>query len=139
VISHVFVGVGDFRRAMDFYSAVFAELGLQQKFCDTEKPWAGWMAPGASTNIARPLFLVGHPHDGMPAQPGNGQMNALLAPTRAMVDRAYRVALAHGGTGEGEPGLRPHYHPNYYGAYFRDPDGNKLCVVCHDAPEAGQA
>ena len=129
MISHVFIGVGDFRRAMDFYSAVFAELGLQQKFCEAEKPWAGWMQPG----VARPLFLIGRPFDGMPAQAGNGQMTALLAPSRAAVDRAHQAALAHGGSCEGEPGLRPHYHDDYYGAYFRDPDGNKLCVVCHDA------
>ncbi len=129
MISHVFVGVGDFGRAMDFYSAVLAELDLQQKFCEAEKAWAGWTAPGA----ARPLFLVGHPYDGMPAQAGNGQMIALLAATRAMVDRTYLAALAHGGICEGEPGLRPHYHPNYYGAYFRDPDGNKLCVCCHES------
>lgn len=44
------------------------------------------------------------------------------------------LALAHGGSTEGAPGLRPDYHADYYGAYFRDPDGNKLCVVCHDAP-----
>ena len=103
---------------------MFAELGLQQKFCEVEKPWAGWMVPG----VARPLFLIGHPFDGMPAQSGNGQMTALLASTRAAVDRTYQAALAHGGMCEGEPGLRPHYHAQYYGAYFRDPDGNKLCV-----------
>lgn len=135
MISHVFVGVGEFGRALDFYSAVFAELGLQQKFCDAEKPWAGWMVPG----VARPLFLIGHPHDGLAASHGNGQMTALLAPTRAAVDGAYQAAMAHGGACEGGPGPRPHYHEHYYGAYFRDPDGNKLCVVCHDAPEAGQA
>jgi catechol 2,3-dioxygenase-like lactoylglutathione lyase family enzyme len=129
------MGVGDFSRALDFYSAVFAELGLQQKFCDAGKPWAGWMAPG----VARPLFLIGRPFDGLPAACGNGQMTALLAPTRAAVDKAYRAALSYGGASEGAPGLRPHYHENYYGAYFRDPDGNKLCVCCHDAPEAGRA
>ena len=69
---------------------------------------------------------------------GNGQMLALQAPSRAAVDAAYAAALAHGGSGDGEPGLRPHYHADYYGAYFRDPDGNKLCVVCHAAPLPGQ-
>jgi lactoylglutathione lyase len=64
---------------------------------------------------------------------GNGQMVALLAATRAQVDAAHALALAHGGRCEGPPGLRPHYHANYYGAYFRDPDGNKLCVACHEA------
>ena len=52
---------------------------------------------------------------------------------RASVDRCHSAALARGGACEGPPGLRPHYHPNYYGAYFRDPDGNKLCVCCHEA------
>jgi lactoylglutathione lyase len=59
-------------------------------------------------------------------------MTALLAPDRATVDRCHRLALANGGVDEGAPGLRPEYHVNYWGAYFRDPDGNKLCVVCHD-------
>ena len=67
--------------------------------------------------------------------PGNGQMTAFLAADRATVDRAHAVALAQGGHCEGPPGLRPEYHANYYGAYFRDPDGNKLCVACHaEAP-----
>ena len=43
----------------------------------------------------------------------------------------HALALAHGGTCDGPPGLRPEYHAHYYGAYFRDPDGNKLCVACH--------
>lgn len=129
VISHIFIGVGDFGRAMRFYDAVLGELGLQQKFLDPERPWAGWMSPG----VSRPLFLVGRPYNEQPAAAGNGQMAALLAPSRAAVDRAHAAALAHGGMCEGEPGLRPNYHPDYYGAYFRDPDGNKLAVCCHDA------
>jgi lactoylglutathione lyase len=60
-------------------------------------------------------------------------MVALLAATRAQVDAAHALALAYGGRCEGPPGLRPQYHANYYGAYFRDPDGNKLCVACHEA------
>jgi predicted lactoylglutathione lyase len=52
---------------------------------------------------------------------------------RARVREVHATALQHGGTDEGAPGLRPQYHANYYGAYFRDPDGNKLAVACHAA------
>ena len=57
-------------------------------------------------------------------------MVAFAAKDRDAVRRAYAAALACGGSSEGEPGLRPEYHPHYFGAYFRDPDGNKLCVAC---------
>ncbi|HEY8027368.1 MAG TPA: VOC family protein [Burkholderiaceae bacterium] len=129
MISHVFVAVAEFDPAFRFYSEVLEELGLVQKFCDASRPWAGWMSPHA----ARPLFLIGSPFNGEPAQGGNGQMIALLAPSRIAVDLAYARAIALGAACEGQPGLRPHYHPDYYGAYFRDLDGNKICVVCHDA------
>lgn len=131
MFSHVFVGVSDFERALAFYRALMALLRIEQRFCDRGRPWAGWQVPGQ----ARPLFLIGAPVDGQPHAPGNGQMTAFLAPSRAAVDQAHALALAHGGTSEGAPGPRPDYHPHYYGAYFRDPDGNKLCVVCHDAPD----
>jgi lactoylglutathione lyase len=58
-------------------------------------------------------------------------MVAFLAKNRAVVDTVYAVALANGGSSEGAPGLRPEYHVHYYGAYFRDPDGNKICIACH--------
>lgn len=58
-------------------------------------------------------------------------MIALLASDRAMVRRVYAKAIQLGANCEGVPGLRPQYHADYYGAYFRDPDGNKLCVCCH--------
>lgn len=61
-------------------------------------------------------------------------MVAFLAESRAKVDEAFGIALAHGGVSDGLPGLRPEYHAHYYGAYFRDPDGNKLCAVCHSPP-----
>lgn len=132
MISHVFVGVTDFQRAFRFYSAVLNKLNLQLKFCDADKPWAGWMAAGK----ARPLFLIGTPYNGESAMAGNGQMIALLATTRAAVDYAHAAAIDNGGLCEGPPGLRPEYHSNYYGAYFRDADGNKICVCCHEAPSA---
>ena len=130
MLSHVFIGVNDFERAFAFYSAVLADLGLVLKFREDDRPWAGWMKPG----VARPLFLVGKPFDGALAVAGNGHMVALLAADRLVVDRVYATALAHGAACEGPPGLRPEYHANYYGAYFHDSDGNKLCVCCHDAP-----
>lgn len=105
MFSHIFTSVTDFKRAHRFYAALMDVLGLEQRFFDEAKPWAG-----------------------------NGQMVAFNAATRAVVDAAYAAALAHGGLSEGAPGLRPEYHPHYYGAYFRDPDNNKMCVACHAPP-----
>jgi catechol 2,3-dioxygenase-like lactoylglutathione lyase family enzyme len=130
LFSHVFVGVRDFERAFGFYSALMACLGNELRFCDRARPWAGWQSAGGP----RPLFLIGTPHDGALHAQGNGQMVAFLAGTRSLVDRAYQVALVQEGISEGAPGLRPHYHENYYGAYFRDTEGNKLCVACHAPP-----
>jgi catechol 2,3-dioxygenase-like lactoylglutathione lyase family enzyme len=127
MISHVCIGVRDFDRAFAFYTEVMSALGHELKFRELDRPWAGWMAK----DQPRPLFIIGKPYDGNAAQSGNGQMVALLAHDRASVDRVYAVALANGGTCEGAPGLRAHYHPDYYGAYFRDLDGNKIGVCCH--------
>nr|WP_221439702.1 VOC family protein [Roseateles oligotrophus] len=121
------VGVSDFERALAFYKPLLDSLGIQFRFQDEARPWAGWQ----SSPEPRPLFLIGRPFDGQAHQPGNGQMVALLAQSRAQVRQAHALALAHGGRCEGPPGLRPEYHADYYGAYFRDPEGNKLCVACH--------
>ena len=129
MLSHVSVGTNAFEPAFAFYEALFAELGHRLRFCDREKPWAAWQQQTGG----RPLFILSAPFDGEAASVGNGQMIALLAGDRASVDRCHSAALARGGACEGPPGLRPHYHSNYYGAYFRDPDGNKLCVCCHGA------
>ncbi len=128
MFSHIFIGVSDFERAMRFYRPLMDVLQLDLRFCESERPWAGWQQAG----VSRPLFLVGMPFEGT-HHSGNGQMTAFLAETRATVDAAYQAALAHGGSSEGAPGLRPEYHAHYYGAYFRDPEGNKLCVACHTA------
>ena len=130
MLSHVFLGISDFERALAFYRPVLSVLGVKERFCEPGRPWAGW----ESTPGPRPLFVIARPFNGEVPQPGNGTMVAFLAGSRAVVDAAHAVALAHGGTCEGAPGLRPDYHEHYYGAYFRDPDGNKLCVVCHLPP-----
>jgi len=67
---------------------------------------------------------------GAPASVGNGGMVALWASSWAQVDGFHAAALAHGGASEGAPGLRLLYNPDFYAAYVRDPDGNKLAVVC---------
>lgn len=132
MFSHVTLGVSGFDRALAFYRPFTAALDLIEKFCEPDVPgqqWAGYMAQGA----ARPLFIIATPFDGAPARPGNGAMVCFLAPDRATVDRVHRLALELGGTDEGPPGPRPWYHRHYYGAYFRDPDGNKLAVAYHGA------
>jgi lactoylglutathione lyase len=127
VFSHVFISVSDFERALRFYGAVMGSLGVELRFCERERPWAGWHSAGGT----RPFLVICKPFNGQPHNPGNGQMIAIAAASRAAVRASYQIALDNGGTCEGPPGLRPQYHENYYGAYFRDPDGNKLCVACH--------
>lgn len=131
MFSHVYLGTNDFEKALAFYRPLMELLKLHERFCDFQRPWAAWeTAPGV-----RPLFVIGRPYDQKSASVGNGQMIALSAPSRSIVDEAHAIALRCGGADEGGPGLRPEYHANYYGAYFRDIDGNKLCVVCHTPVE----
>jgi catechol 2,3-dioxygenase-like lactoylglutathione lyase family enzyme len=127
MISHITLGIADFDRALRFYRPLMQQLGLSERFADPSRPWAAWQPATGG----RPLFIITAPFDGMAPHPGNGPMVALLAPSRAIVDAAYALALLQGGTDAGPPGLRPDYHPDYYAAYLRDPDNNKLCLVCH--------
>ena len=75
------------------------------------------------------------PYLKLPATWGNGTLVALSAQTRLMVDNFHAAAIRHGGSDEGAPGLRP-FHENFYTAYVRDPDGNKLSAVCEEAEHA---
>jgi len=123
MFSHITLGTNDLERARHFYEPVMATLDITQPF---ELP--ATLVFGELAGLK--LFIVS-PFDGGAAMPGNGPHAAFLAPDRAAVDAFHAAALAHGGSDEGAPGLRPHYHANYYGAYVRDPDGNKLQAVCH--------
>ncbi len=126
MLSHVTVGVSDHGRAAAFYDAVLRPLGLVRRPSQDESPRAvAWHAPGQEV----PVLFAGTPFDGQAPGPGNGAMVAFLAPSQAAVDAAHAAGLAAGGTDEGAPGLRPQYGDGYYGAYLRDPDGNKVHVV----------
>ncbi|WP_193184206.1 VOC family protein [Nisaea sediminum] len=127
MLSHVTLGSNDLDRAAAFYDAVLATLGIARFFRDELHAGYG-DTKGDQTWVMRPF-------DGKPATVGNGTHIAFLASDRASVDAFHAAAIAHGGSDEGAPGLRPHYHRNYYAAYVRDPDGNKLQAVCH-LPEA---
>ena len=123
MFSHVTLGSDNLERARPFWFAVMEVLGHPVLF-DTAHELAFGLPTGPKTFILPPF-------DQRPAAAGNGVHVAYLVPRRAQVDAFHAAALAHGGSDEGAPGLRPHYHPNYYGAYVRDPDGNKLQAVCH--------
>ena len=123
MFSHVTLGTHDLPRAIAFYDAVLAPLGIE-RVASQYPNWAAWQRSGEPEKL-----WVGRPFNGLPASWGNGCMTAFTAPSRTAVDAAYAAAIAAGGLDEGPPGLRVHYAPDYYGAYVRDPDGNKLHFV----------
>ena len=123
MFSHVTLGTHDLPRAIAFYDAVLAPLGIE-RVVSKYLNWAAWQCPGEPEKL-----WVGRPFNGLPASWGNGCMTAFTAPSRTAVDAAYAAAIAAGGLDEGPPGVRVHYAPDYYGAYVRDPDGNKLHFV----------
>ena len=123
MFGHVTVGSNDLQRSGIFYDAVLATLGHSRGL---ERD--GFISYGDGSGSR---FFVMRPFDGKPASVGNGTHVAFIARSRAAVDAFHAAALAAGGTDEGTPGDRPHYHATYYGAYVRDPDGNKLQAVCH--------
>jgi catechol 2,3-dioxygenase-like lactoylglutathione lyase family enzyme len=131
MLTYVYFGTNDLDGAIQFYSATLAPLGMER--CITGDPeWdrvaAGWgiYEDGGARELA---FWVGKPLNQQPATVGNGSMVAFRARSRIEVDRFHAAALAQGGTCDGPPGLRLHYAPDFYAAYVRDPDGNKLAAV----------
>ena len=124
MLSHVSLGTNDADRAAAFYDPVLAVLGMR-KICERDG--------SVDYGTAKTVFSLERPSDGKPASVGNGVHIAFDAGTRGQVDEFYRVALANGGTDAGAPGLRPEYDANYYGAFVRDPDGNKIEAVSFQA------
>jgi catechol 2,3-dioxygenase-like lactoylglutathione lyase family enzyme len=126
MIDHVGFPVADYERSKAFYLKALAPLGyslimeVPGEHTESKSPAAGFGADG------KPDFWIG----------GEGGLKgvmhiAIVAKDRAIVDAFHGAALAAGGKDNGAPGLRPQYHPNYYGAFVLDPDGHNVEAVCH--------
>lgn len=127
MFSHFTLGTDDLERAQSFYTSVLATLG--QSLLETA-PDEGYLMYGPPDR-GHPHLFISRPFDGLPATWSNGFHIAYRVLDTAAVERFFEAALAHGGYDEGEPGMRPQYSADYYGAYVRDPDGNKLQAVCY--------
>jgi catechol 2,3-dioxygenase-like lactoylglutathione lyase family enzyme len=137
MFNYVCLGTNDLERAARFYDATMATLGLTRCDVSGESNWdglVGWGTYERHGAVELALWLC-RPFDGEPATVGNGTMVALAAKSWQQVDAFHAAALSRGGTSEGAPGLRLHYQPDFYAAYVRDPDGNKLAVVCRGFTE----
>jgi catechol 2,3-dioxygenase-like lactoylglutathione lyase family enzyme len=121
MFTHTMVGSNDVAKAKTFYDATLGTLGVPAGF-------------DAGTRVfystGGPAFGVGKPADGNAASFANGGTIGFAAADKDTVDAFHAAGLAHGGTSEGEPGLRPQAPGKAYGAYLRDPDGNKICAFC---------
>ena len=120
VVDHVGFAVADYERSKMFYERALAPLGLTL-LMEFPGEAAGFGRSG------RPSFFV-EAH----GKPVRGRLHiALRAESRAQVDAFHAAAIEAGGTDNGAPGVRAIYHPDYYGAYVLDPDGNNIEAVCH--------
>ena len=127
MLDHIGITVSDVGKAKAFYDAALTPLGI------------GVMMEVTAEQTGGPAFL-GYGSDGRPyfwVSGGDRVTGALhvafTAKDRATVDAFYAAAMAAGGADNGGPGIRAHYHPNYYGAFVLDPDGHNIEVVCHAA------
>jgi catechol 2,3-dioxygenase-like lactoylglutathione lyase family enzyme len=124
MIDHIGFPVSDYKRSKDFYAKALAPLGYVLVM-EVQQTGNEHLAAGFGRD-AKPDFWIG----------GEGGLQGVLhvaftADDRATVDAFYHAAIAAGGADNGTPGLREHYHPTYYGAFVRDPDGHNIEAVCH--------
>lgn len=128
MIDHLGLTVSDFSRSRDFYLHALAPLGYAPVMDVTGEQSGGYEGTGFGSS-GKPAFWIG-----TGATRSGAVHVAFAANSRAAVDAFHAAALAAGGRDNGAPGLRPHYHPGYYGAFVLDPDGHNVEAVCH-APQ----
>jgi catechol 2,3-dioxygenase-like lactoylglutathione lyase family enzyme len=131
MLHHVSVGVADVTRAATFYDAVLKTLGY--------KRLAEYLPYAVAYGEDHPEFWIGLPHDQRPMSVGNGVHLGFSARSKDQVHKFHAAALAQGGSNNGEPGPRPDYGPDYYGAFVYDLDGNKIEATLHARPKAQTA
>ena len=129
MIDHIGFAVADLEQARQFYARALAPLGISVLMEVTEEMTGGHGAHLGLGRDGNPFFWIG---TGKPAV--GGCHVAFAAPDRATVDAFHAAALAAGGRDNGAPGLRPHYHAGYYGAFVLDHDGNNIEAVHHGDP-----
>ncbi len=122
MLGYVTIGALDGEASGKFYDAVFGAIGAERKFAD-----GGWIGYGRKGQDGHDVYVC-TPFDKKPASAGNGMMLAFDAGSREAVNRAHAAGLKNGGRDEGAPGPRPADSTTWYGAYLRDPTGNKICV-----------
>jgi len=128
MIGYVTLGSDDMPRARAYYDELFGSIGAKRimEFGDDLGGFTMW-----GTGLDKPGVAVTNPYNKQPAAAGNGNMTAIAMNSRSKVDQFYNKAIELGGTDEGPPGLRGDEGPQaFYGAYFRDLDGNKLAAFC---------
>ncbi len=125
MIDHIGVAVSNMERAKAFYLNALRPLGIGV-IMEVSAEETGSEAHAGFGADGKAFFWIG-----TGGKPKGGTHVAFLAPTRAEVDAFHRAAMAAGGRDNGAPGVRPHYHANYYGAFVFDPDGNNIEAVCH--------
>ena len=122
MLDHVTLGITDVERSKQFYDRALRPLGIARLYAEGERAAGYGVRPKA-------FFWIG-----LKAAPQTGAHIAFTAADRATVDRFHQEAIAAGGRDNGPPGVRPHYHANYYGAFVLDPDGHNIEAVCHAPP-----
>lgn len=131
MIDHVSIGVSDLKKARAFYDVVLLALSYIRVH-DVDIPGQGLVAHGYGEAGAQARFWIGVPdHVNADANRTGGNHFAFQAKSRLEVDAFYQAAINNGAKDNGAPGIRAHYHPNYYGAFVFDPDGNKIEACCH--------
>jgi len=126
MIDHVGIPVSDIARSTEFYLKALEPLGISIVMEVSAEQTGHGAAVGFGANF-KPFFWIGGA-GGL----GVGHVHvAFAAPSRAAVDAFYRAAITAGGKDNGKPGLRAHYHENYYGAFVLDFDGHNIEAVCH--------
>ncbi len=135
MIDHIGVDCTDFGRSRAFYERALAPLGLTVVMEVTRQTSGGYEGCGFGQD-GKPEFWIGS-NSARPSRPVQRSLHvAFRAADRATVDAFHAAALAAGGKDNGAPGVRAHYHPNYYGAFVLDPDGHNIEAVCHRPPPA---